>query len=51
MTHGNDTALRTVPSDFTGVPARMLGAGHALGRQDQQLFDELSRQISQQIID
>ena len=42
VAQGDNTTLRAMPANLTRVASRVLGAGHGLGRQDQELFDELA---------
>ena len=42
LPNGNHAALVAVPAHVTSVTSRVLGAGYRLGRQDEQLFDELA---------
>ena len=51
MTQVDHATLTTVPAHVTGMSTFMLGAGHALGGQDQELFDELTRELPQQVLD
>ena len=47
----DQTALAAVPAHCSGRPARVLGPGDRFGRHHQQLFNELSRQSAQQVLD
>jgi hypothetical protein len=49
--HGDHAALCAVPADVARLAPWVLGSGHRLGRQHQELFDELARELAQQIID
>ena len=44
-------ALAAVPADLPRVTALVWDTGHTLSRQDQELFDELARELSQQVVD
>ena len=51
LPQGDHAILCAVPTDLTRLSAGMLGAGHRLGGQNQELLDELARELTQQVID